>query len=1280
MSVQDAPIEQGTLRLRERSNWPEWYALLQFHANSRLVWDKIDPDALDVTLQDLEPPPLPTREQSAQAAARESEEAYHLSLQVYEDAIREHAAVTNSQHMSVPGTRATTPNTQGDELVSQTPRPPVKPVFVPATDAQIDALYTEARKIYALEVPRRLALSNRVATIAAWVNNSVDAAQLATIMTRLQSERKYTLQALVRELRRHFAPSNSSMVTSVRDSYNAALLSAKQNSVAPLEWFRRWNVAYERAKLYNIPETTGTLATKDFLRAVGARIAPEWSRRSLQELSASETLGLIPRTLEDHARILTDLLHEQNMHPNQRPPSILATPNLSTPDTSNDKGSQDPPSARAKHRGGTTDDQGYNCPCKSNHKDKHKWPPEACGKLEYALTGKTRFRTRFPDEKLCNEIKKRLTYKHWRELVPKLVEKGWMKQDSAENTNSGNGYLGSLTAVTIDPNLAEHSKALAGLAPGVYSIMDFSRHPLADSTVLDNCGAVHLVNDVELLVPGSFVPSQEQESVEAGTQTIPIIGKGTRKLEKALHGAKGPNTEDLTLSDVAVVPGFHVNIISEARLRQAGAWYLGLDCSLRAGSLKENVLLATLKRAHNLVFFEYKPLSSYSLFSLARVPRCIPTSAAGMVMLSVQHHIARRSMQTFQRSDSEDLWHLRAGHLGPKALRALVQHARNVKINGTPRRECEYCARTYATKIVSRRTSERRAPRPFYRISWDLFDMERSGFDGSCWLLALKDEYSGKLWTVPLQNKALPTLMHALRTFESWVKRQYGLSICKIRQDNDSATLPWRGKGEYEHWAEEEGIDIEPTPPYTKEPNGGAERAGQAIIDRSIAMRTAACLPEDLWPEVVQAAAWLQGMSPSHSHDMRSPNEVLDAWFTQYFRWYTPELVRRLTSDLRPDWSGIYAYGCRAYPLNKERTQKHDRRAFKVKLRAHIGYLVGYRASNIYRIWVPELQEVFTTRNVTFNEKLFYTDHNDTQMIPQAIARQVVDMIGIPDIRDPGELFEAIDALDIEEQPAEEPTVTSTTEIDLGGAQPQDSELPASQPESQESGVNNALERAASLAGKPLENHTSGSAQSGLLSPEETPELNTLGTGDGELDDISPDDRIEDTIVVNTDALLTLPTEMEEQGVRGDSEPLREVHSTEQQETEKRSREDHQAEARGPGETSPNALGESPSVTQRAPKRKYIKRSYVRTRASERIRARRDAHIATSIIMSTPLYTNDRIYEPQDPTWEPFLRTYLNKLPETVEYGDREHKTLHAVFSAAVFSGKGTHGRGCPQR
>jgi hypothetical protein len=57
----------------------------------------------------------------------------------------------------------------------------------------------------------------------------------------------------------------------------------------------------------------------------------------------------------------------------------------------------------------------------------------------------------------------------------------------------------------------------------------------------------------------------------------------------------------------------------------------------------------------------------------------------------------------------------------------------------------------------------------------------------------------------------------------------------------------------------------------------------------------------------------------------------------------------------------------------KDREARRNKRAYKVIPRGHLGYLVRYVVSNIYRIWVPVLNRVIITRNVTFDENILYS-------------------------------------------------------------------------------------------------------------------------------------------------------------------------------------------------------------------------------------------------------------------------------------------------------------------
>ena len=72
-----------------------------------------------------------------------------------------------------------------------------------------------------------------------------------------------------------------------------------------------------------------------------------------------------------------------------------------------------------------------------------------------------------------------------------------------------------------------------------------------------------------------------------------------------------------------------------------------------------------------------------------------------------------------------------------------------------------------------------------------------------------------------------------------------------------------------------------------------------------------------------------------------------------------------------PSFAYLRAYGYRAYPLTRE-VKNNEERKRKLKPWVYIGYLVGYEASNIYRIWVLALEKVIRTRDVTFNESIFF--------------------------------------------------------------------------------------------------------------------------------------------------------------------------------------------------------------------------------------------------------------------------------------------------------------------
>lgn len=1008
----ESSISTGQILLRNRSDWPYWYAQLELHCRDKAVWDQINPAAETVApIDDQEPiyPDEPTLSK------------FYTPLVVESTTTDEQKAADKQQKANA---------------------------TIELQEARLR--YPEQVSRYKVEASKWTRKSAKLSNIRDWINKTVAASLMAPASIKLLNSKETTPQALVRILKDDLAPTDLNTMNLVRQQYRTHLDKARSGRMSPDQWFNKWQVIFGKAQAFKVTEVEGQLAVTNFLDAISVRLAPEWARSMRQHILIEAALGKPVLPINDIAKIFTLNLQEQ---------AVSSTKGKGAAAFATFNGSPD-------QKSGSSNPNGNKCPCKPSNK--HLWTPINCRRLQTAITGSAP--SGAPKTNLSDldkaKIKERYNSPEWTKLRDQVKEKGWGNAGSAGTGSNSSKYPGSISAAVIDPTQF-------GSSSGVYSAI-YPAHPLSMSTILDGGGAVHLVNDERFLVPGTFKRARSTETIDAGTQSLPITGSGDRLIKSILHGSRGSKTEDLLLKDVKVVEGFHVNIVSEARLKKAGIWYLGLDNTLRYGSIKDNVIMAHLHCEHNLAFIEYN-----------KIDTCSPSPTL------VQANL--RSSHPRTRTGDEDLWHKRSGHLGPRALQALVQAARNVHIDGTARVNCLDCATTHATQVISRRPRER-SPRPFYRISWDLFDMPTGRLNEE-WSMILKEDYSGKLYPNNIQAKSLDEIMRVIEKFEQRVSTKYGLKIVEIQQDNDTATRPWRGRSRYEEWADQKGIRIITPPPYTHEPNGSAERAGKELITKAIKMRTSANLPPKLWPEVIDAAAFLHGISPTAIHDYRSPNEVLDQWFQQYFRWYQPETIRHRTADLRPDWSGIYAYGCRSYPLEVDRAAGKNRRGYKVNPRAHIGYLVGYRASNIYLIWVPILDQVIITRNVTFDESKFYKSKDEE--MPKEEAILIVDMLHDGELDDPGQ---DIQIPDLEIRTTAVQQTESIPDPNDGGEQSESTEavIGLSRPQ--------AIERAeaardGSKASDYLDNRAGRLGNTGLATPEPTPDPIDHGEGvDGGVD------------------------------------------------------------------------------------------------------------------------------------------------------------------------------------
>jgi hypothetical protein len=475
----------------------------------------------------------------------------------------------------------------------------------------------------------------------------------------------------------------------------------------------------------------------------------------------------------------------------------------------------------------------------------------------------------------------------------------------------------------------EQPKAVIGSASvGIASFatqgsFSASSYPLANSFILDCGSPLHICNDLNRFDQTTFQRSDRADPVLTGDSCSYVEGYG--EVQVTINTPAGKQL--FQLRNVAYIPGFHTNVVSHKKLRQAG--YRWDDINLRIQRTDTSEIVFYVDEVHDQYVVEHNAATA-----------AFPVSS--------------RASRPPREADAYR-WHLRMGHLGKEALERLMSNVYGVKIKGPIVFNCEGCIQGKAKRNISRRQPARIAPRPLWRIHFDLFHLENA-YNQMRYALIIKDEFSGYIWMYALPGKTQEEFLQALKAFSRMVKAQYDLHICRIRRDNEKAL----GR-QWDDWIRQKGIKEEPGPPHTKQPVGGGERAGGVIRPRALSMQLTANLPGELWPETWQAAAYIHNRSPREQNSWKTPRETLLKWL---------RANSKDVADLmdQPDTTNLYSYGCRAYLLRNEVLADQDRVANKTRPRTHIGYLVGYQGSNIYRIWVPQNSEIVTVRDVEFNE------------------------------------------------------------------------------------------------------------------------------------------------------------------------------------------------------------------------------------------------------------------------------------------------------------------------
>jgi hypothetical protein len=318
----------------------------------------------------------------------------------------------------------------------------------------------------------------------------------------------------------------------------------------------------------------------------------------------------------------------------------------------------------------------------------------------------------------------------------------------------------------------------------------------------------------------------------------------------------------------------------------------------------------------------------------------------------------RRSERPQVSTATAETWHRRLGHVYPAAINQLSQLVEGVVIKDTdPRRDqngsgselCHTCQLVNAPRQISRRPIGKHYGK-CGRVYFDLIQLNM-GYNQHCWVTHFYVEGIHLHWAMTHVSKN--GCQEAITSFIAFAITWLQLPIRVWHSDNERSV-----DMRIHRQLEEMGCIHTFTVPYSPEMNGPAERSGGMLIKRARALIKEGKLPEKLWPEAVTTAVYLLN---------RTPTKVGDNWIIPW------DEARAYLQGDKPKTSlaNVRLYGALVYCRSQ-----HIPKLEKMRSRAEIGYLVGYVASNIWKVWMPQYGAVRMVRDAVFDESRRYSVDN----------------------------------------------------------------------------------------------------------------------------------------------------------------------------------------------------------------------------------------------------------------------------------------------------------------
>ena len=687
-------------------------------------------------------------------------------------------------------------------------------------------------------------------------------------------------------LKRRLAPSDDARKLELEQRY--ARIKQGPGNQDLEKWLDEWSIVVEKANTAKIAEVSENRPVRDFLLAIRNKYS-SWTDSQLSTVN-KKTVNDLPEIVESFRQFIR--ITQLNSNGNKSGSHSAFAVDQEIKDT---------------HTQTTTE---------TSFRGRKIQTPRAC------LCGETHWFSECPyltadarpahwraDPAIRAKVDEELKEDKTRDKVNKALEKhkAYNERQKSRGRNKSKEDTAELPATPTPPP----RKAFACIRT-TFSAFSADTYSLRGSWILDGGSNTHVCNST---MRSRFTSqrSAHGEFLISGNTQLRIECYGT--IDITIRGPKGPDA--ITLLNVAYVPDFMTNVVSQDILRSKGLYFDNWKMHLHEKGVSFGFV--TPYNGHYLM----EDNTSKTLQTSPEETSVFATKVA-----------------------TTNQWHQILAHASDDAIKHLETSAEGVKVSdkdiarAPPTNKCEPCALSKAHRIISRSPfKSETSDLPFYRITYDLIPLN-SSMTRDQWVshFACASTDFNLVYTHPHKSAATDIIRKAINLIHT----RYNAKVVFFRSDGERALGI-----EFEKFISEKGITYEASAPDTPEQNGHSERKGRILTTKARSMRIQGRLPMDLWSELVKTAGYIANRTPMQKHGWKTPYELVNK---------TP-----------PSLSHLHPIGCKAYSLDK-----HIPRKEKMQERAHIGHLVGYDSTNIFRIWIPSRSKIIRTRDVMFDDEVFY--------------------------------------------------------------------------------------------------------------------------------------------------------------------------------------------------------------------------------------------------------------------------------------------------------------------